>query len=174
MTSRATSDTVAGAAQMPRLMEWTERGQTTFFVDVDGTLLCGAFSGMHAALRKTADRETAKEALDAEMQRYARVGINHDLLSQLHALKAMGCRLVLWTNRSECAREATRVQLGHHWDLFEEHLFREGNKIDDRLQGVVIDDDVRFARCGLVGFVHVRWSCCHDLSCASLVEQKEP
>ncbi|ALD61887.1 hypothetical protein ml_85 [Mollivirus sibericum] len=163
MTSQTSSDT----ARMPRLMEWVEKGHTTFFVDADGTQLCGAFSNMHGRLRQTMDRESAKEALDTEMQRYTRVGINHDLMVQLGALKAMGCRLVLWTNRSECVREATRAQLGHHWDLFEEHLFREGNKRGDRLQGVVIDDDARFASCGLMGFVHVRWSCCHDLSCAS-------
>ncbi|QHN71057.1 hypothetical protein [Mollivirus kamchatka] len=170
MTSRATLDEAAGTARMPRLVEWAERGHATFFVDADGTLLCGAFSGMHGRLRQTMDRQEAKEAVDAEMRRYDRVGVNHDLMVQLGALKAMGCRLVLWTNRSECVREVTRAQLGHHWDLFEEHLFREGTKTGDRLPGVVIDDDVRFTACGLMGFVRVRWSCCHDLSCASLIE----
>ncbi len=146
---------------------------STYYVDVDGTLLCGSLSRLYHKMRQTISREEAMKLVDGETQRYEHMGVNHELVERLKHLKCQGNRLVLWTNRSQGVRDATRTQLGPYWNLFEEHLFREGNKLNDRLHGFVIDDDERHARCGLHGFIHVTWTCCHDLSCGSRLKDPE-
>lgn len=139
---------------------------SVLYVDVDGVLLCGSLSKQYHRLRKMGlERKEAIDKIDKQIKECDRLGINHELLKHLSHRKINGAKLILWTNRSECVKEATKRQLGNYWHLFDEHLFRNGEKLNDRLSGIVIDDDKRHKVCGLFGFEHVDWFCCHDLSC---------
>jgi beta-glucosidase-like glycosyl hydrolase len=141
----------------------------TYYVDVDGTLLCGSlntwFVNERARGHLTFDELVA--TYTKKMSAITRMGKNEDLFRELEDMKRNGARLILWTNRDRGLRNATQSQLGHWWELFDDHLFRSGQKIHDVLDGVVIDDEYRHARCGQLGFRHIVWHCCHDSSCCA-------
>ena len=136
-------------------------------MDVDGTLLCNSLDELYVQFRASVSHKEAVERIDRETMVCTAIGINTAMVERLQQLKAEGHRLVLWTNRSECTREATRAQLGSSvWNMFDDHVFRTGAKIRDRLQGVVIDNHARYAVCGLLGFEHANeWQCCSDMRC---------
>lgn len=71
-------------------------------------------------------------------------------------LKAMGVRLILWTNRGWQHEVVTRRALGRHWYLFDEVQFRGGLKIQDRLDGPVMEDDARYFICSRYASLLVR------------------
>lgn len=69
-------------------------------------------------------------------------------LPLLYFLRLYGVRLVLWTNRMPRHRELTIESLGAHAWLFDELRFRDGFKIQDRLDGPVMDDERIYLSCG--------------------------
>ena len=67
-----------------------------------------------------------------------------------YLLRFVGVRLVLWTNRAQEHIFVTLEALGEHCLLFDDMLFRDGCKIQDRLDGPVMDDQEAFLSCGSV------------------------
>lgn len=65
----------------------------------------------------------------------------------LYALRLLGVRLVLWTNRGVQHWPVTHAALGKHVELFSSLRFRGGAKIVDRLDGPVMDDDPVYFTC---------------------------
>jgi hypothetical protein len=141
---------------------------TTYYVDVDGTLLCGSINTwfMTERSRGQLSFDDLIEMYTQKMLAISHMGQNEQLLLRLESLKrTQRARLILWTNRGNDLREVTKSQLGEWWYMFDDHLFREGKKISDTLDGIVLDDEERHAKCGKSGFELVRWHCCDDSSC---------
>ena len=69
---------------------------------------------------------------------------------------AKGHELVLWTNRSLNQKAMTQRNLGAVWNMFSEHQFHAGQKANCHVDGIVIDNEVKYAHCGR-RFVVVRW-----------------
>lgn len=65
----------------------------------------------------------------------------------LYVLRLLGVRLVLWTNRGLQHCFITVDALGKHAQLFDEMRFRDGNKILDKLDGPIMEDDARYLAC---------------------------
>jgi len=68
-------------------------------------------------------------------------------LPLLYLLHALGCKLHLWTNRSERHRDLTFKALGKHGKLFvnSTNFFMGGSKINAMRRGPCMDDDPRYA-----------------------------
>ena len=64
--------------------------------------------------------------------------------------------LRLWTNRNDGLVHKTISNLGKYKSLFDSFEFHEGNKIASRVEGIVIDNDPKYLKCGEVG-VHYEW-----------------
>lgn len=65
----------------------------------------------------------------------------------LYFLRLFGVRLILWTNRGLQHWDVTITSLSKHIRLFDELHFRNGLKIEDRLNGPVMDDDENYFTC---------------------------
>jgi len=59
--------------------------------------------------------------------------------------------LRLWTNRNLDLVQHTINNLGTFKSLFDSFEFHEGNKIFSRVEGIVIDNDPKYLKCGEVG-----------------------
>lgn len=82
--------------------------------------------------------------------------INHSLLQFLHSRKEMGDTIRLWTNRAHTLRDATLRNLGPYVSIFDSSLFYGGRKSACKVEGVVVDNDVRNLTCGDAG-IHYEW-----------------
>lgn len=66
-----------------------------------------------------------------------------------YLLRLLGVRLIVWTNRWDPDHMCVTMEsLGMHLWLFDEIRLRTGNKFSDRLDGPVMEDQVKFAVCG--------------------------
>lgn len=68
-------------------------------------------------------------------------------LPLLYFLRLFGVRLVLWTNRGAQHHTVTLRALGSHARLFDGLRFRNGTKIQDFLDGPIMEDDERYLVC---------------------------
>lgn len=117
-----------------------------YYIDVDGTLV-----------RKTTSTDLADWT--TKVRTKARP-LNLTLLKWLKERKIEGHDLVLWTNRSPELKEATYRNLGKWATLFSDaHFMGDGwcGKRWNSVEGVVIDDEARFARCGQRGSFIIDW-----------------
>ena len=64
--------------------------------------------------------------------------------------------LRLWTNRNLGLVDRTVETLGEYKSLFDSFEFHEGDKISSRVEGVVIDNDPKYLKCGETG-IHYEW-----------------
>lgn len=62
----------------------------------------------------------------------------------------------LWTNRNLGLRKRTIETLGGWKSLFDSFEFHEGDKISSRPEGIIIDNDPKYLKCGEVG-IHYEW-----------------
>lgn len=69
-------------------------------------------------------------------------------IALLYVLRALGVRLVLWTNRANEHRPVTYRALGRHRDLFSELRFYNGAKDRSQPVGPVMDDDAKYVALG--------------------------
>ncbi len=80
--------------------------------------------------------------------------INHSLLQYLHSQKEMGNTIRLWTNRAYTLRNATISNLGTYASIFDSSSFYAGHKSSCKVEGVVMDNDVRNLTCGDAGVLY--------------------
>ena len=64
--------------------------------------------------------------------------------------------LRLWTNRNHGLIRKTIDNLGKYIPLFDSFEFHEGNKIANKVEGIVIDNNLKYLSCGEVG-IHYEW-----------------
>lgn len=70
-------------------------------------------------------------------------------LPLLYLLKFLGVKLVMWTNRDFFMHgTVTFKSLGKHAWLFTEYKFYDGQKIQSRVPGPVMDDQKNYLACG--------------------------
>lgn len=70
-------------------------------------------------------------------------------IALLYVLRALGVRLILWTNRAPKHRAVTWRALGRHWDLFSEMRFYDGEKEYALPSGPVMDDQEKYVALGV-------------------------
>ncbi len=64
--------------------------------------------------------------------------------------------LRLWTNRNRGVMRRTLDNLGRFKSIFDSFRFYEGDKINSRVEGIVIDNDPKYLKCGEFG-IHYEW-----------------
>jgi hypothetical protein len=62
----------------------------------------------------------------------------------------------LWTNRNQGLVKKTIANLDGYARIFDSFQFHEGSKIDSRVEGIVIDNDPKYLKCGEFG-IHYEW-----------------
>ena len=80
--------------------------------------------------------------------------INHSLLQYLSIRKEMGDTIRLWTNRAYTLKNATLNNLGSYASIFDSSSFYAGRKSSCKVEGVVVDNDVRNLTCGDTGILY--------------------
>lgn len=113
------------------------------YIDLDGCLLKRFRCPPHLKLY-------GSQALVWWMENLKPTPIIYRRLALLYVLRALGVRLVIWTNR-QCNvhhLNVTHKALGQHMWLFSEMQFRGGLKIQDILTGPVMDDQKAYLGCG--------------------------
>ncbi len=80
--------------------------------------------------------------------------INHSLLQYLSVRKDMGDTIRLWTNRPYTLKNATIHNLGPYASIFDSSSFYGGRKSSCKVEGVVVDNDVRNLTCGDTGILY--------------------
>ncbi len=82
------------------------------------------------------------------------LSINHSLLQYLSIRKEMGDTICLWTNRAYTLKNATLNNLGSYASIFDSSSFYAGRKSSCKVEGVVVDNDVRNLTCGDTGILY--------------------
>ena len=77
--------------------------------------------------------------------------LNIQLLNWLSLQKDKGHSIRLWTNRMYTLRRTTIDNLGNWKSLFDSFQFHSGRKLASRVDGVVIDNDPKYLKCGEFG-----------------------
>jgi hypothetical protein len=80
--------------------------------------------------------------------------INHSLLQFLYSRKEMGDTIRLWTNRAYTLRTPTLNNLGPYTSIFDSSSFYGGRKSSYKVEGIVLDNDVRNLTCGETGILY--------------------
>jgi len=78
--------------------------------------------------------------------------LNDALLKRLSELKN-DYYIHLWTNRSYTLEKYTKDNLGVFSNVFDDFHFNSGRKINTKREGLIIDNDARYAVCG-EHFIH--------------------
>jgi len=110
------------------------------YIDVDGTILSQKLD------LEFKDR-WQRDGYAATVAWYVHQGVANLrrrwwLLLILTVMAAVGIELVLWTNRFDRNREATKANLGWFWRIFQEHQFWNSTKGEAVPQdGWVIDNE---------------------------------
>ena len=126
------------------------------YVDVDGTLLSGK-------LDDTYKQKLASNGYVAAQVWYQRVyiddlDINERLVHYLRLQKKKGNNIFLWTDRGEPQRKMTVQNLHRHCaeDLFSGFIFYAGQKKKAKVDGLVIDNEIKYRFAG-TDFKHVEF-----------------
>lgn len=70
-------------------------------------------------------------------------------LPLLYILRIMGVKLIVWTNRDASLHSNVTLQsLGIHARLFSDIRYYDGTKIQSRVPGPVMDDQINYLACG--------------------------
>lgn len=121
------------------------------FIDMDGTILKkfrlpGGDECLVGDSRTLLNGMSALEWWKANLQPTA---VIKRRLPLLYLLKALGVKLIVWTNRCPQHETVTRKALGVHARLFNHMLFYDGQKGKcNWLLGPVLDDDPKYLPCG--------------------------
>jgi hypothetical protein len=124
-----------------------------YYIDMDGTVLDPSldkiFNDRYSAC-------TTQEEKDLTIKWYRSLDVhnlelNMELIQRLIALKEEGHTLILWTNRGEENIPMTKKNLGIYWHLFSDHQFFGGQKGSCQLNGIVLDNEPKYLKCGLLG-----------------------
>jgi hypothetical protein len=83
--------------------------------------------------------------------------VNVELVSKLRALKNEGHEIYLWTNRGESQVKMTMENMKDFVDIFSGFYFYDGKKLDARVDGIIIDNEVKYSICG-TGFIHIQFT----------------
>lgn len=126
----------------------------TFYIDFDGTIA----SSRHDNEFK---ERISKQGFEEAIRWYDSVEVddlvlNYDLLNKLEEMKKTGARLILWTNRGDNQIGMTKRNLGDYIGLFDEMIFYGGKKSKAMVDGVIYDNEDRFANNG-TGFVKIEF-----------------
>lgn len=106
----------------------------TVFVDMDGTILKAFEIPAYVTGNKLMWWNQNLDVTDIILNRALYLVI----------LKALGCKLVVWTNRPESKKDITIKALGIFSALFSEFQFHAGKKVANA-DMFIIDDDKKFA-----------------------------
>jgi hypothetical protein len=125
------------------------------YVDCDGVLLSSELDNW---FKNRIEEVGFKNAIKEYEEMYVDdLEVNIKLIKLLINLKKRkNVRVVLWTNRGETERDMTMSNLGEYWNVFDEVMFREGQKKNDKLNGIVVDNEERYLKCGERGIL-VDW-----------------
>jgi hypothetical protein len=126
-----------------------------FYVDFDGTL---ADPVLDDRFKEVERRVGPSEALDKykSINNISHLSLNMALLSQLALLKRAGHDLYLWTNRGQEQYPMTVKNLGQYKSLFKDMFFRDGQKIKDRPDGILFDNETKYKDCGKLVLVQFK------------------
>ncbi len=80
--------------------------------------------------------------------------LNHSLLGFLSTRREMGDTIKLWTNRAYALCGYTMDNLSDYVSIFDSSTFYEGHKSKYKVEGVVVDNDVRNLACGDTGILY--------------------
>lgn len=143
------------------LIEWRKRDEANYyfsdsyddikkyFIDIDGTLLDESHDLKFKQMIGDMGFEKAVQWYDST--EVDNLKLNEPLVQELVKLKEQGHELNIWTNRGVNQVEMTKRNLGPVWDLFTNHLFREGRKSKDEVPGEIWDNEERFLSQGTSG-----------------------
>lgn len=108
------------------------------YIDVDGTLVEG--------FKFPADGPTITRLTPLEYWRYflPALPLVKKRLPLLYLLRALGVKLILWTNRGDGERLVTLESLGGYVGLFTDLQFHNGTKRAP-LDGPTMDDQIKYA-----------------------------
>lgn len=114
------------------------------YIDLDGCLLKRFRCPKELKL-------SGARALIWWMENLAPTPIVYRRLALLYVLRLLGVRVIMWTNRTQCLHHlnVTHKALRRHMWLFAEMRFRDGQKIMDRVDGPVMDDQPAYLKCGI-------------------------
>lgn len=82
--------------------------------------------------------------------------LNIPLLHTLHQWRMSGNAIRLWTNRNLELKKKTIQNLGDWYGLFDSFHFFSGKKHESRVDGIVIDNSLKYLNCGEMG-IHYEW-----------------
>jgi len=85
-----------------------------------------------------------------------KLDVNVRLVKYLYRLKDMGNHIRLWTNRSYTLKSSTLDNLDCCKSLFDSFEFYNGHKIHSQVEGIVIDNNIEYLKCGEFG-IHYEW-----------------
>lgn len=83
--------------------------------------------------------------------------LNIPLLKWLSELREDGHIIRLWTNRNYTNKKPTLDNLGEWVGIFDKATFYSGYKIDEQVEGIVIDNNPKYLSCGSQGGLLVKY-----------------
>lgn len=83
--------------------------------------------------------------------------LNTDLLLHLDSLRQEGNTIRLLTNRNKDLMKTTFKTLNGYVQIFDSFTFCDGLKKNHKVEGIMIDNEVKYLSCGSQGGIHYVW-----------------
>lgn len=84
--------------------------------------------------------------------------LNTNLLSHLDSLRQDGNVIRLLTNRNQDLKKHTINSLNGYAKIFDKFTFCDGMKKNQKVEGIMIDNEKKYLSCGLQGGIHYVWN----------------